>query len=235
VLSSRRWGWNGIETAARPRVAAEQSSDGQPAAADRAVNLNRLQRICRAARVVAADVAVQRTDRETVDLQQADQEVLHRVALTGHHIGGGRYRAAHSRTPTTGWLRTGAPAPRHASLPAGRPHDHASDAAGDASPGCGPWQCRPPCSRRNRPGSAQHPSRGRRGRPGPVGRHEHRYARWNGTRHRGSSAADAEAPRTQAESFARPLRRRSARMARPARVRMRRRKPCFLARRRLFG
>lgn len=39
----------------------------------------------------------------------------------------------------------------------------------------------------------------------------------------------------QAESLARPLRRRSARIARPARVRMRRRKPCFLARRRLFG
>jgi hypothetical protein len=33
----------------------------------------------------------------------------------------------------------------------------------------------------------------------------------------------------------RPLRRRAARMARPARVRMRSRKPCVLARRRLFG
>ena len=39
----------------------------------------------------------------------------------------------------------------------------------------------------------------------------------------------------QAEMLARPLRRRLARMLRPARVRMRRRKPCFLARRRLFG
>src|SRR5690606_17599169 len=38
-----------------------------------------------------------------------------------------------------------------------------------------------------------------------------------------------------AESSVRPLRRRAARMARPARVRIRRRKPCFLARRRLFG
>lgn len=38
-----------------------------------------------------------------------------------------------------------------------------------------------------------------------------------------------------AESSVRPLRRRAARMARPARVRMRRRKPCTLARRRLFG
>ena len=39
----------------------------------------------------------------------------------------------------------------------------------------------------------------------------------------------------QAESSARPLRRRAARIARPARVRMRRRKPWVLARRRLFG
>ena len=42
-------------------------------------------------------------------------------------------------------------------------------------------------------------------------------------------------PAAQAESSARPLRRRAARMARPARVRMRRRKPWVLARRRLFG
>lgn len=38
-----------------------------------------------------------------------------------------------------------------------------------------------------------------------------------------------------AESSVRPLRRRAPRIARPARVRMRRRKPCTLARRRLLG
>ena len=41
--------------------------------------------------------------------------------------------------------------------------------------------------------------------------------------------------RAQAASFARPLRRRVARIERPARVRIRSRKPCFLLRRRLFG
>ena len=41
--------------------------------------------------------------------------------------------------------------------------------------------------------------------------------------------------RTQAASRLRPLLRRAERIARPARVRMRRRKPCVLARRRLFG
>ena len=40
---------------------------------------------------------------------------------------------------------------------------------------------------------------------------------------------------SQAESFARPLRRRPERMARPARVAMRLRKPCTLARLRLLG
>jgi hypothetical protein len=39
----------------------------------------------------------------------------------------------------------------------------------------------------------------------------------------------------QAESEARPLRRRADRIARPARVRIRSRKPCVFARRRLFG
>jgi hypothetical protein len=39
----------------------------------------------------------------------------------------------------------------------------------------------------------------------------------------------------QALSLSRPLCRRAARTARPARVRMRSRKPCVLARRRLFG
>ena len=40
---------------------------------------------------------------------------------------------------------------------------------------------------------------------------------------------------SQADSLARPLRRRAARMARPARVDMRRRKPCVFERRRLLG
>lgn len=52
------------------------------------------------------------------------------------------------------------------------------------------------------------------------------------------SVGDAVTPRQHqnyAVSFARPLRRREAMIERPARVRMRRRKPCTLARRRLLG
>ncbi len=48
-------------------------------------------------------------------------------------------------------------------------------------------------------------------------------------------AMDLVQQRAQADSLERPLRRRDDRIERPARVRMRRRKPCFLARRRLFG
>lgn len=50
-----------------------------------------------------------------------------------------------------------------------------------------------------------------------------------------AGAARAALPGPQAESSERPLRRRADRMLRPARVRMRRRKPWVLARRRLFG
>ena len=45
----------------------------------------------------------------------------------------------------------------------------------------------------------------------------------------------ASSPAGQAESSERPLRRRAATIARPARVRIRSRKPCVLALRRLFG
>ena len=62
--------------------------------------------------------------------------------------------------------------------------------------------------------------------PGRLRRNRRRFA-----------ADDARAARfePQADSSERPLWRRAARMARPARVRMRRRKPWVLARRRLFG
>jgi hypothetical protein len=62
--------------------------------------------------------------------------------------------------------------------------------------------------------------------PGRLRRNRRRFA-----------ADDARAARSepQADSSERPFWRRAARMARPARVRMRRRKPWVLARRRLFG
>jgi len=54
-------------------------------------------------------------------------------------------------------------------------------------------------------------------------------------RRRGKHLATATARVDQTLTRARPFRRLAARMARPARLRMRSRKPCVLARRRLFG
>ena len=82
--------------------------------------------------------------------------------------------------------------------------------------------------------------RGRRGRrgaacpPGDRGERQRRSRRCCAGGAIAGSTSRAS-PGSQAESSARPLRRRAARMARPARVRMRSRKPCVLARRRLFG
>jgi hypothetical protein len=56
-----------------------------------------------------------------------------------------------------------------------------------------------------------------------------------GRQHGGRRRSDPIGPIGQTEMRARPLRRREDRIARPARVRMRSRKPCFLWRRRLFG
>ncbi len=57
----------------------------------------------------------------------------------------------------------------------------------------------------------------------------------SGTAKSSGSGQHADAQPRQAASWLRPLRRRPARMARPARVRMRSRKPWVLLRRRLFG
>ncbi len=54
-------------------------------------------------------------------------------------------------------------------------------------------------------------------------------------RRRSRAGGGSTAGPPQAESRLRPLSRRAATMVRPARVRMRNRKPCVLARRRLFG
>jgi hypothetical protein len=62
-----------------------------------------------------------------------------------------------------------------------------------------------------------------------------RTARENSGRRRNREAAGSTSLPAQADSSARPLRRRAARIARPARVRMRSRNPWVLARRRLFG
>ena len=91
-----------------PGVAAQQPPAGQPAAADRAVHLDGPQRVRRAARVVAADVAVERADDQPVDLEQADQHVLHERAASRAQR---RSDQAAARSPA---VRPGARRPRRA-------------------------------------------------------------------------------------------------------------------------
>ena len=58
-------GWHRVVAAGRPRVAARSRRTAQPAAAQAAVLGHRLERVRRAGRVVAADLAVQRADQRT--------------------------------------------------------------------------------------------------------------------------------------------------------------------------
>src|ERR1022692_3568616 len=97
-------------------------------------------------------------------------------------------------------------------LTAARPHQQVTDH--ERAPGPAAL-----VDRHGELGPTAHPSGGRQHRPSPP----HRQAP------RGRDGA------AQTLTRARPLRRRAARTARPARVRMRRRKPGVFARRRLFG
>src|SRR5690606_16061298 len=67
----------GIEPTPGPGMTPHQPAHRVPGPAQRTVRLDRPQRIRRAGRPVAADVAVERADHEAVGLQQADQHVLH--------------------------------------------------------------------------------------------------------------------------------------------------------------
>jgi hypothetical protein len=162
--------------------------------------------------------------------------------INGYFIG---HRPATAQRPDA---QRASPSARHAlrgerAPPPGCPRaarrcSHASGGATAASPGCGQPPNPQPCSRRNRrtwvrrfPERWFPSKRGRRGLVVRLWRHDGSCA---GSHPRCACVGRARAT-DQADSLARPLRRRSARIARPARVRMRRRKPCFLARRRLFG
>jgi hypothetical protein len=137
------------------------------------------------------------------------------------------------------------PAPRRRLRQAFSPTASASDAATGAAPGAGPPNHRPcdrPQSRLAAVGQRHHQYRQR---PGARPQNRRPPAApaalpWR-TRRDGSvgkqrvATSDVRREAGQADSSVRPLRRRAAMMARPARVRMRKRNPWVLARRRLFG
>lgn len=126
-------------------------------------------------------------------------------------------------------------------------------AAAAVTPGDAPRSCPRSYPRRAPPGPARPPSAA--GGPSPHRRlRVGRCGRSSGARQAYESATDERArptllirggravrpvpcssARNQTVSSLRPFDRRAARIARPARVRIRSRKPCFLARRRLLG
>ena len=70
-------GGHGVVAAGGPRVAAASRRTASQVPAHAAVLGHRLERVRRAARVVAADLAVERADQGAVGAQQPDQDVLH--------------------------------------------------------------------------------------------------------------------------------------------------------------
>ncbi len=146
---------------------------------------------------------------------------------------GVRSRPGDWRVPQAGYLQEATPDTRG-------PGDGAA-----AGPGYAPPPCPPRGSRRIQPGPA-HPGQGAPadGRSAAPGRPGRRPGPPRRILPDAASAPLREAPAITAAragcagqtlTRARPLRRRAARTARPALVRMRSRNPCVFARRRLFG
>ena len=204
--------------------------------------------------MVAADLAVERADHGAVGPQQPDQHVLHDAApvRVARRVRGGprptlsRQRARSAPSSVLAMPAAGGSARTTSTAEPG------SDAAGapgrgggaGASRGCGPRRCPPPCSRPSRPAGRRRPaSRASSSRcttraAPPARRPDSRCAGRHRCRATGESAASTGTVMSgpaQTARLLRPLRRREERMARPARVRMRRRNPCTLWRRRLFG
>lgn len=131
--------------------------------------------------------------------------------------------------PTVGHARRST-SPQAIGQSAGRVRRGAAEPLGVA-PQSSPRVCSPqgPLVSIRRPALGQHAG------PHSAGVPEHPAGQRGRTHGVAASDVPRAAPRTQADSFARPLRRREERIDRPARVRMRSRKPWVLARRLLLG
>jgi len=135
------------------------------------------------------------------------------------------------RVPPTGYLQEATPG-------TGGP-----DGAAGGAPGCVRLRCPRRGSPRSRPGPDHRDRGGRADEPTAMACQPGCLPGWPGrTPRAAASGRRQEAPvltpaagAGQTLTRARPLRRRADRTARPARVRMRSRNPCVLARRRLFG
>jgi hypothetical protein len=70
--------WNQIDTTSGPRMTPAESAQRQPGTLDRAVGFDRRQRIGGTRRVITAGFTIQRTDDQSVCLEDPHQQVFHR-------------------------------------------------------------------------------------------------------------------------------------------------------------
>jgi len=235
--------WNGVVASGVPRVAAGESSRRQPATAHRAVALDRFQCVSRAGRVETAHLPVHRADEPPIELQKTDQHVLHRGSSTR--------RSPWATSADSSSYVAAAEAGRARTtvrLPGGRSGNCAAITARRRRWTRFRWTAPPTALfttnpiRAGSPGlactsrwttTARRPAR----RPCRTARRKSsdRRSRFDTGSTVWSPTGEGRSGPRHAARRSRPLPRRAARMARPARVRIRRRKPCFLCRRRLFG
>ena len=253
-----------VDAAGRPRIAPQDAPGGQRGPLHRTVPVDGRVAVVRARRVVPADRAQQGADGPLVQLDQCQQRVLHcalppgvgsgaRGALSAQPPGQPPLQRAASRSRASCVVvritRAGQ-----------RPYDNQATGGQQGQsvahqmtqPALDLVALRPrrplPCSRRNPhvPGERSPPARA-----GPLRRcvqmdDQQRAPGPASSAYRGREVLAPPQPilggqhgmdlvGDQADRRARPLPRRVARIARPARVRMRRRKPWVFARRRLFG
>ena len=231
-----------------------QATPSQPGPLDAAMHLHGLERVRRTRGVVPAHLAVERADRQAIELQKTDQQVLHPCC-----------------PPHSGKIRA-----RHRSRSRARPADEEPAAAGRARitirhpGGSGLIRARNRCRNRRltrlrttelptarlttspKTGSPAPPvisgastsplsvrawttsdrDAARRPRRVTSRKEEASPRRFAAASTSGllrlPGSADQHGDLAQTARLLRPLRRRSDRIARPARVRMRRRKPCTL-------
>src|SRR3954464_5463582 len=82
-MGMRHLGWYWVITTRCPGVTPRQAPYGVPATTQAAVHRHRFEGVRRAGRMVPADLAVERADREPVGPQQPDQQESHRASPGG--------------------------------------------------------------------------------------------------------------------------------------------------------
>ncbi len=216
-------------------MAAHQTSSNQPASAHRSVHLQRSQPVRGARRMKLAHIPVQRRDPTSPTFDEPNERILqhwhaflkalrHAEATSSRSSGPASAIEGRARTTTSVCMGVGRSATMCRSrrltrfLVTALPTFLDTTKPTRVTSGGFVWGGRPTCTTTDAP-AAFTPSRKQAVKSAGAFRR----------REVGSTEQD------QADSSARPLRRRAARIRRPARVRMRLRKPWVRLRRRLLG